>query len=247
MDHTDQNIAKSIDYLVAHYDEPIEMDFPGVNQARLQQYMNMNYIREFFSEWQSGHGIAPHMFVSCKTVTPGEAWYKGKDLIVTYGFHPTRLGEVLVGKTPRGICYLGFLVDKKRDVSLRKMKEHLSFADFQENNNEIKCFADDAVNIWEGHGSPDKKLALDLHGTDMQIKIWQALLEIPAGQTVSYGDIAKQIGKPKAARAVGSAVGANPVSLLVPCHRVIQASGIVNNYGWGNARKKLLLGLEGEF
>ncbi len=238
MDHTDQIIAESVDCLVAHYNEPPERDFPGVNAAHLLQYMNMNHVREFFPEGESSQGASHDLFVSCKPR------HKGEELQVTYGFHSTKLGEIMVGQTSHGVCYLGFLVDQDRNVPFHKMEKHLSHADFVENAGKTRAAVDEVMRIWRGQGDPANRLKLDLHGTNMQIQVWQALLKIPTGQTTSYMNIAKQIGRPKAARAVGSAVGANPVSLLIPCHRVIQASGIVNNYGWGDARKKLLLGLE---
>jgi AraC family transcriptional regulator of adaptative response/methylated-DNA-[protein]-cysteine methyltransferase len=100
------------------------------------------------------------------------------------------------------------------------------------------------MNIWRGQGSKKQKLKLDLYGTNFQLQVWQALLKIPNGETVTYQDVAKSIGRPKSSRAVGNAVGANPVSLLIPCHRVIRATGIIDNYGWGSPRKKLILALE---
>lgn len=105
--------------------------------------------------------------------------------------------------------------------------------------------AEQIMAIWEGKAGPDR-LALYLHGTNFQVQVWQALMKIPCGAAVSYQQVADYIGAPKACRAVGSAVGKNPISLLIPCHRVIQQSGIVENYGWGTPRKKILLGLEAE-
>ena len=96
--------------------------------------------------------------------------------------------------------------------------------------------------IWRGAGK--ETLRLDLYGTNFQLQVWQALLKIPYGETVTYQDIARQVCTPKASRAVGNAVGANPVSLLIPCHRVIRATGIIDNYGWGSPRKKLILARE---
>ena len=100
------------------------------------------------------------------------------------------------------------------------------------------------LNIWRGAQAGERKLSLDLYGTNFQLQVWQALLRIPCGDTVTYKDIAQEVCKPKASRAVGNAVGANPISVLIPCHRVIRASGVIDNYMWGSARKKVLLGLE---
>jgi AraC family transcriptional regulator of adaptative response/methylated-DNA-[protein]-cysteine methyltransferase len=98
--------------------------------------------------------------------------------------------------------------------------------------------------IWRGQGDKKSKLKLDLYGTNFQLQVWKALLQIPNGETVTYKEIADVVRLPKASRAVGNAVGANPISLLIPCHRVIRATGIIDNYGWGSPRKKLILACE---
>jgi len=271
----DQVIADSIDYLVAHYSEQPDLDFlakragyepthfqklfsekAGISPKRLIQYMNARYAGELLRTGHStldaahatglsGTGRLYDLFVSCEAVTPGEVQHKGRGLSVTYGYHPTPLGEILVAQTPRGVSFLGFLVDRDRNVPFQKMQAYMPHAEYRANDNETRSAADTIMRIWRGQGDKSKKLKLDLHGTNMQIQVWQALLKIPTGETVTYKDIAEQIGKPKAARAIGNAVGANPVSLLIPCHRVIRATGIIDNYGWGSPRKKLILGLEG--
>ena len=109
---------------------------------------------------------------------------------------------------------------------------------------EVAPSAQKIINIWRGEN--EAKLNIHLYGTNFQIQVWQALLKIPCGGTVSYQDIAEYLGKPTASRAVGGAVGANPISLLIPCHRVIQSSGIIENYGWGTPRKKLILAMEAD-
>ncbi|MBU0859708.1 MAG: methylated-DNA--[protein]-cysteine S-methyltransferase, partial [Alphaproteobacteria bacterium] len=127
---------------------------------------------------------------------------------------------------------------------ISKMQRHLSHASFIADNAHTAEAAARIMRIWAGHGEAARKLKLDLHGTNLQIQVWQALLKIPTGETTTYKALATALGRPKAARAIGNAVGSNPVSLLIPCHRVIQASGLVNNYGWGSPRKKLILGVE---
>lgn len=266
-------IAESIDYLVANHSGRPDLDFlakragyeptyfqklfrdhVGISPKRLVQYMNMRHARDMLEKGcttldtaldagLSGTGRLHDLFVSCEAVTPGEVLYKGKGLDVAYGFHPTPLGEILVAQTGRGVCYLGFLMDGKRDVPVEKMRRYLPYASYTANDPGTKPAAERIMDIWRGRRAG--KLKLDLHGTNLQIQVWQALLKIPCGETLTYGDIAKQIGKPKASRAVGNAVGANPISLLIPCHRVIRATGIIDNYGWGSPRKKLLLAMEG--
>lgn len=267
-------IADAIDYLVAHWQTPPDLislaqragyeptyfqklftEHVGISPKRLSQYMNMHHARPLLREGQSTLNVAHHtglsgtgrlydLCVQCEAVTPGDMRHGGRGVIIYYGFHPTIIGEILVGQTDRGVCFLGFLMDGGRDVPLEKMKDHLPHAHYVHDDEATKTAAAQIMDIWRG-AEMKAKLALDLHGTNMQIQVWQALLRIPCGEIVTYTDIAKEIGKPTAARAVGNAVGANPVSLLVPCHRVIRATGIIDNYGWGSPRKKLLLGMEG--
>lgn len=274
MDHTDQVIAESIDYLVAHHQAQPDLEFlarragyeatyfqklfkdkVGLSPKRLVQYMNMRHARELLARGHatmdaahatglSGTGRLYDLFVTCEAITPGDVRFGGKDVSVVYGFHPTPLGEIMVAQTSRGVCYLGFVMDEDRSVPVARMKKYLPFASYVEDAAQVRPAAEHIMRIWTGN-KVRGKLPLDLYGTNMQIQIWQALLKIPCGETMTYGDIAQQIGRPKAARAVGNAVGANPVSLLIPCHRVIRATGIIDNYGWGSPRKKLILALEG--
>ena len=270
----DQTIAESIDYLVAHWQEQPALEGlarragydttyfqklfrekVGISPKRLVQYMNMRHVRDLLAGGTStldaahaaglsGSGRLHDLCVSVQAATPGEMQRKGARLVITYGFHPTPLGEILVAQTSRGVCYLGFLVDEDRDVPLARMKKDWPKASFVKDEKTTAVAAQKIMMIWAG--SRKEKLKLDLYGTNFQIQVWQALLKIPCGEFVSYQDIAKQIKRPKAARAVGGAVGSNPISLLIPCHRVIQASGIIDNYGWGSPRKKLILAMEGQ-
>jgi len=275
-DFSDVIVAEAIDYLVAHYERRPDLETlarragyettyfqklfrekVGISPKRLLQYMHVNHARLLLaagdttleaalSAGLSGTGRLYDLFVQCEAVTPGDVQHKGAGLRVHYGYHPTPLGQIMVGLSPRGICYLGFLVDQDRAVPRQRMQAHLPRAEFIEDQEKTAAAAAQILNIWRGHGDPAKKIRLDLHGTNLQIQVWQALLKIPAGETTSYKALATALGRPKAARAIGGAVGANPVSLLIPCHRVIQASGILNNYNWGSARKKLLLGIEAQ-
>lgn len=274
MSHTDQIIAESIDYLVAHYADQPELEFlakragyeaahfqklfkqkVGISPKRLAQYMTMRHARELLEAGSttedaaqasglSGTGRLYDLFVTCEALTPGDIGFRCKDVDVVYGWHASPLGEILVAQTERGVCYLGFAVDASRKEAEFKMKKHLPEARFTEDSKATKKASDQIMTIWRGEGNRKNKLALDLHGTNLQIQVWQALLRIPLGETLTYGDIAKEIKRPKASRAVGNAVGSNPVSLLIPCHRVIRSTGIIDNYGWGSPRKKLILAVE---
>lgn len=275
MQPNDKIIAEAVDYLVAHYDEKPDLDRlarragyeptyfqklfsdkMGISPKRLMQYMQVRHARELLRDGAStldtahetglsGSGRLYDLFVSCEAVTPGDVRFGGRDIAVTYGFHPSPLGEIMVGQTERGVCYLGFLVDEGRDRPVEKMKHHLPYASYTHDNAATADAAQRILRIWRGGGDGRSKLRLDLHGTNLQIQVWQALLKIPCGETTTYGAIARDLGRPNASRAVGNAVGANPVSLLIPCHRVIRSTGIIDNYGWGSPRKKLILAVEG--
>lgn len=268
-----QVIAESIDYLVGHYAENPSLEFlarragydpdyyqklfkslVGISPKRLCQYMSLRHARPFLERGQatllaaaeagiSGNARLHELFLSCEGVTPGQVKGRGEGLTITYGFQPTPLGELMIGKTGRGICWLGFLVDGKRDEGLQRVQETWPLAKFVHDDAALSIEAESISKIWGMEGGK-ASLKLDLYGTNFQIQVWKALLNIPYGNTCTYQDIAVKIGKPKASRAVGNAVGANPVSLLIPCHRVIRASGIIDNYGWGSPRKKVILAVE---
>jgi AraC family transcriptional regulator of adaptative response/methylated-DNA-[protein]-cysteine methyltransferase len=274
-DFPEQVIAQSIDYLVAHYDERPDLETlakhagyetthfqklfrakVGISPKKLVQYMHMRKAAQvlesggttmdaFVDSGLSGAGRLHDLFVSTRAITPGKVREKGKGIDISYGFFATPIGRVLVAKTQYGVCYLGFIVDESDEMPLARMKAHLPLASYVHNDDAIAPEAAQILNIWSGTNEKNQKLPLDLYGTNLQIQVWQALLKIPYGRTCTYKDIATQIEKPKASRAVGNAVGANPISLLIPCHRVIRGTGIIDNYGWGSPRKKLILGFEG--
>ena len=274
MASTQATLAGAIDYLVAHYHEQPDLeavaarfgyeptyfqkifkDHVGISPKRLVQYMNMKQARELLeggattldAAWAtglSGNGRLHDLFVSCEGATPGDIQSRGQGLNIIYGTHATPIGEIIVAKTAKGICWLGFKVDEREQLCVERIQRHWPKAKLTRDDDAVFEDCEKIMSIWRGQGDKKKKLKLDIYGTNMQIQVWQALLKIPTGETVTYMDIAKQIGKPKASRAIGNAVGANPVSLLIPCHRVIRATGIIDNYGWGSPRKKLILAME---
>lgn len=227
----------------------------GISPKRMMQYMQYSRARDFLLEGYptleaayraglSGNGRLHDLFVTCEGATPGMVARRGAGMTIRYGFHATPIGEILLARTEKGVCWLGFVVDELRDVPMARLRGHWPHATYVEDAAATAPSAEHILRIWRGQGDAGRRLVLDLHGTNFQIQVWQALLKIPAGAVVSYQDVAGALGDPKASRAVGAAVGANPISLLIPCHRVIQKSGIVENYLWGTARKKILLGLE---
>lgn len=230
----------------------------GLSPKKLCQYMNARHARDLllrgyptldaaYAAGLSGNGRLFDLFVNVEAATPSEVKAQGRGLCIHHGFHPTPLGDMLIAQTDRGICWLGFVVDGDHTEPLRRLRAYWPLADMMEDRDITAPSARRIMGAWRGGvGGEDARLALHLFGTNFQIQVWQALLKIPSGAAVSYRDIAEHIGKPAASRAVGGAVGANPVSLLIPCHRVLRQSGIIENYGWGTARKTLILALEAD-
>lgn len=165
---------------------------------------------------------------------------RGAGITVSYGVFDFPGGlEMMVGLCPDGLCWLGFSGDVER------AKTYLPGAEWGEDAESVKGVAAEILKLWPGDLT-GLSVPLVLYGTDFQLKVWDSLLEIPCGETVTYGAIADELGKPDAMRAVGGAVGSNPVSLVVPCHRVVNADGYRRNYGWGGDAKEFLLDREAE-
>lgn len=166
---------------------------------------------------------------------------------ITYGFYQSPLGEMVLGQTPKGLCWLGFMepADEDRGYKgdgLSRMKSYFKDAEFDQDDAAIQPLAKQVVKAWED--GKEAEVQLDLQGTEFQCSVWASLLRISKGQVKTYGEVANDIGKPKASRAVGTAVGSNPVSLIVPCHRVVPSTGGVGNYGWGPELKERILKVE---
>lgn len=268
----EQAISDAIDYIAQHWQDQPGLDFlarragydpthfqksftsmVGLSPKKLCQYMNARYAREMllkgystldaaYAAGLSGNGRLHDLFITINAATPGEVQRRGQGLVIRYAYHPTPVGDVLIAETAKGLCWLGFVVDGNREMAMDRMFKTWESAEFKEDKAGTAGTAEKILEIWRGN--KDTRLNLHLYGTNFQMQVWQALLKIPCGAAVSYKNVADYIGRPKASRAVGSAVGANPVSLLIPCHRVIQQSGIIENYGWGTPRKKLILAME---
>lgn len=249
-------LAQKFGYEATHF-QKLFKEKVGISPKRMMQYMHYKRARDFLLEGYatmdaayaaglSGTGRLHDLFVSIEAATPGMVQKRGEGMDVCYGYHASPIGEILVGQTQVGVCWLGFVVDNDRNVPFKEMQRHWPYARYRQSEQETREAAEHILRIWRGQGDASNRLRLDLHGTNFQLQVWRALLKIPAGYVTSYQDIASALGDPNASRAVGTAVGYNPVSLLIPCHRVIQKSGIVENYMWGTARKKIILGLESD-
>ena len=222
----------------------------GVSPKRFLQYLTLSRARErlrasasvldaALDVGLSGPGRLHDLFVSVDAVTPGEFKDAGKGLELRYGFRETSFGECLAATTPRGLCSLGFVEPGGRGEALEALRRQWRNAAVTEAPEDIEPVVSQIFTPQVAGGK--EPLRLLLRGTNFQLKVWEALLRIPEGTVISYGALAQAIGRPGASRAVGRAVGSNPVACLIPCHRVLRSSGEVGGYRWGTARKKALL------
>jgi AraC family transcriptional regulator of adaptative response/methylated-DNA-[protein]-cysteine methyltransferase len=225
----------------------------GTSPKRFLQYLTKEHAKALLKDSESlldaayksglsGTGRLHDLFVSCEAVTPGEYKLRGKGLTIKYGFHPTPFGECLLAKTERGVCALRFLSTPSRQAALRELRAEWPAAKFVKDDSET---GEIAARIFSG-AAEDASTPFHLHlcGTNFQLKVWQALLTIPSGRLANYGDLAAKIGAPKGSRAVGSAIGRNPIAYLIPCHRVIRSLGVIGDYRWGRERKQAIMGWE---
>ncbi|MCF5887804.1 bifunctional transcriptional activator/DNA repair enzyme AdaA [Aeromonas veronii] len=184
----------------------------------------------------SGSRLYDH-FVQLEAVTPGEYKQRGAGLVIDHGVHDTPFGQAFVALTPRGVCNFSFLDEKAPEAPLAALAQHWPAATLQEAPSRTL----NVINtMFDGSKAPDRPISLHVSGTNFQISVWRALLQIPPAKVVSYAQVANAVGNPKAARAVGLAVGANPVALMIPCHRVIQQNGKLGGYHWGETRKQAI-------
>jgi len=262
-------VAGAIAHMVEHYQDQPSLEalaahagmspfhfqrifkrWAGISPKRFLQYVTLAHAKRLLAGDASVLGAAldtglsgpsrlHDLFVSCEAMTPGEFKGLGDQLVIRWGLHDGPLGRVLLGATERGICWLSFVPEGDAEAiaafeaewaGARLVRDESATADLV-----ARAFAlsDDSA-----------PLPLLLRGTNFQVKVWEALLRVPFGQLVSYQTIADAIGQPGANRAVGSAVGRNNISWLIPCHRVIRSTGIIHNYRWGVAQKRLLTTFE---
>ncbi len=223
----------------------------GISPKRFQQYLTAKHLRlqlgndqplldlAFENELSGPSRVHDH-FVQLYAMTPDQCRQQGKNLQIKHGYHPSPFGECHIAITKRGICWLAFTEPLSRAETLSQLQNEWPNADIKADQKETA--------IWIPRLFQRKFDSAPLHtlvkGTNFQLKVWEALLKIPDGEIVSYGTLANQIGHPGAARAVGTAIGENQISWLIPCHRVIRASGIIGDYRWGHTRKQAMLARE---
>lgn len=225
----------------------------GISPKRFIQYLTIGYAKKIlknsgnlldaaYESGLSGPGRLYDLFVTFDAITPGEYKQKGKNILIQYGIHPCPFGSCLIGITSRGISWLSFFGDEGPGRSLTELTHQWRDAKISENPQATTAYVRRIFN--PEAASHHQPLTLFLKGTNFQIKVWEALLRLPAGGLYTYEYLAASIGKPNAIRAAASAVSHNPVSYLIPCHRVLRKSGVISGYRWGPIRKKAIIAWE---
>ncbi len=226
--------------------------FAGVSPKRFLQHLTSEHAKQLlrqstsvletsFAVGLSSPSRLHDLLINVEAVTPGEVKSGGEGLLIDYGIHPTPFGDCLLAQTDRGICRLDFIDTDHQQQILQKLQADWPHAQLQKN---AQSTAATVAQIFNSPQTGQTPLTLLLRGTNFQLKVWQALLNIPPGTITSYGHLAKQLGQPTASRAIGTAVGHNPIGYLIPCHRVLRADGNIGGYRWGIERKQAILGCE---
>lgn len=245
-----EEIAGKVGLSPAHF-QRLFTNWAGVSPKKFLQYTTIEYAKKMLKEGRSslfdtayesglsGTGRLHDLFIKIEGMTPGEYKNGGENLSIHYSFTDTPFGKIIVAATPKGLCYMAF-ADGEQEA-FEALRTLFPKAGYHQRTDEIQ---QKALSFFSRDWSEPDELKCHLRGTDFQLKVWETLLKIPMGQLTTYGDIAARINNPKASRAVGSAVGDNPVSFLIPCHRVIRSSGELGGYHWGLTRKTAIIGWE---
>lgn len=265
-----KRIAEAIDYIKQNFkDQPnldevankvhlspfhfqrLFTDWAGVSPKKFLQYISVEHAKQVLKEKQatlfdaanetglSGTGRLHDLFINIEGMTPGEFKNGGESLTIHFSYAETPFGNIIVASTAKGICYMAF--EEEQQKALATLKQHFPNAVFKQITDTIQ---QNALYIFTQDWTKISTIKLHLKGTDFQLKVWETLLKIPMGELSTYGKIAQDIKNPNASRAVGTAIGSNPVAFLIPCHRVIQATGTFGGYMWGPTRKTAIIGWE---
>ena len=263
-------IAEAIEYIKNNFKEQPNLDkvaeqvhlspfhfqrlfseWAGTTPKKFLQYISIEHAKKLLKEQQatlfdtafetgfSGTGRLHDLFVNIEGMTPAEYKNGGKDILVNYSFAESPFGGLIVASTSKGVCFMAFHDNEIN--ALNKLKQKFPNATFQR---KLDLIQQNALLIFQNDWSKLSEIKLHLKGTDFQLKVWETLLKIPMSKLSTYGSVAEQIGNANASRAVGTAIGSNPVAFLIPCHRVIQSTGNIGSYLWGNTRKTAILGWE---
>jgi AraC family transcriptional regulator, regulatory protein of adaptative response / methylated-DNA-[protein]-cysteine methyltransferase len=263
-------IAEAIDYIKTNFKEQPNLDavaekvhlspfhfqrlftdWAGVSPKKFLQYISVEHAKQILKDKQatlfdaayetglSGTGRLHDLFIKIEGMTPGEFKNGGENLQINYSYAESPFGNILVASTTKGICYMAFADNEQQ--ALTNLMQHFPNAQLKQM---VDLIQQNALYIFTHDWSKLNQIKLHLKGTDFQLKVWEALLKIPMGKLSTYGSIAEEIKNPNASRAVGTAIGSNPVAFLIPCHRVIQSTGTFGGYMWGPTRKTTIIGWE---
>ncbi len=263
-------ISQAIDYIQLHFKDQPSLDelsaaigmspfhfqrlfteWAGVSPKKFMQYLSISYAKQLlknehstllgtaYKTGLSGTSRLHDLFINIEGMTPGEFKNGGEALAINYCFADSPFGKIMVASTEKGVCKLFFEADENQALSY--LMQCFPNAQYRQM---VDKFQQDALFIFQNDWKQLDQIKLHLKGTEFQLKVWEALLTIPMGQLTTYGSVAQHIDKPKASRAVGTAIGSNPVAFLIPCHRVIQTSGKLGGYMWGTTRKSAIIGWE---
>jgi len=243
-------IAEKI-HLSPHHFQRLFVEWAGVSPKKFLQYISVEHAKNIlkdkratlfdaaFETGLSGTGRLHDLFINIEGMTPGEFKNGGENLSINYSYAESPFGDILVASTSKGICHMAFAENEQKALAI--LQKNFPRANYKQM---VDLIQQNALYIFTHTWSKLNQIKLHLKGTNFQLKVWEALLKIPMGQLSTYGTIAQLIQSPKASRAVGSAIGDNPVAFLIPCHRVIQSSGIFGSYHWGAIRKTAMIGWE---
>jgi AraC family transcriptional regulator of adaptative response/methylated-DNA-[protein]-cysteine methyltransferase len=238
-------------YLSPYHFQRLFTDWAGVSPKKFLQYLTIDYAKGVLKDRQaslfdtafetglSGTGRLHDLFIKIEGMTPGEFKNGGAALSINYSYAESPFGNILVASTAKGICHMAFADDQQK--ALQDLQQQFPNAEYYQM---MDLMQQKALYIFTHDWSQLDQIKLHLKGTAFQLKVWEALLKIPMGGLSTYKTIAQKIDSPNAMRAVGSAIGQNPVAFIIPCHRVIQSAGTTGGYHWGTTRKTAMIGWE---
>lgn len=246
-----EDIAASVKLSPFHF-QRLFSEWAGVSPKSFLQFISAKYAMSILREDQaslldaayetglSGSGRLHDLIIKIQGMTPAEYKNGGANLLINYSYSKSPFGDVLIASTSKGICYMGF-VDSNEAAAFNDLNKRYPNARYTHKSDSLQ---QNAIRFYKKDWSNLSQIKLHLRGSDFQLKVWEALLHIPMGRLTTYGNIAENIQSPRAARAVGTAIGSNPVGFLIPCHRVIRSNGISGGYMWGPERKSAMIGWE---
>jgi AraC family transcriptional regulator of adaptative response/methylated-DNA-[protein]-cysteine methyltransferase len=244
------DVAQSLHISPFHFQRMFS-EWAGVSPKKFLQYLTVDFAKSLLKEKSvtlsdaafetglSGTGRLHDLFINIEGMTPGEYKNGGAALSINYSFAESPFGNILVASTQKGICYMAFADDEQE--ALQALRRQFPNAFYKQVVDRIQ---QSALCIFAQNWSRPEQVKLHLKGTDFQLKVWETLLKIPSGSLTTYKGIAGKINNPNALRAVGTAIGQNPIAYIIPCHRVIRSAGTLGNYHWGATRKQAMIGWE---